>query len=323
MTRVVGFLLLPGFSLMSYASAVEPLRAANTLTGRDLYAWQHVGIEGDLVAASNGARLALDDRVGTTAAFDLVLVCAAGNPGEFDHAGTLRWLRQVAARGIPVAGISGGPMILARAGLLQGYRCTVHWEHIPAMGETWPELDLHNSLFEIDRNRLTCAGGTAALDMMCTVIAADHGQALANAVSEWLLQSQPRHGRSHQRLGLRDRYGVSHPRLLQALEIMESAVEEPLAFPALAAQVGLSKRQLERLAREHLGTTVRDLYLGIRLQRARVLLRQTSMPVLDVGVACGFSSASHFSRQYRHRYGHSPRAERGGGSIRSSAIGRV
>jgi transcriptional regulator GlxA family with amidase domain len=185
----VGFLLLPDFALMSYASAVEPLRAANRLAGRELYAWRHVSLDGETATASNGATIRADHSVGERIELDALLVCAGGNPALFSHPPTYRWLRTLARRGVAVGGVSGGAYVLARAGLLDGYRATIHWEHIPAFSEEFPHLAVERSLFVIDRDRWTCAGGIAALDLMHALIERDHGHALAAAVSEWYLHT--------------------------------------------------------------------------------------------------------------------------------------
>lgn len=306
----VGFLLTPGFALLAYASAVEPLRAANRLSGRELYAWRHVSIDGGPAEASNGVAIRPDHKVGDDVRFDYLFVCAGGNPAAFHHPPTFAWLRQLARWGVRLGGISGGPYILARANLLGGYRFTIHWEHAPAFVEDYPDLDLRRSLYEIDRDRLTSSGGTAPLDMMHVLIARQHGQSLAMEVSEWFLQTHVREGAGPQRMTLRERLGVSHGPLLKVLARMEQRIEEPLSRNDLAALAGVSLRQLERLFREHLGRTVGEHYLQLRLDRARHLLRQTSLSVLEIAVACGFASASHFARAYRTRYGHPPRSER-------------
>jgi transcriptional regulator GlxA family with amidase domain len=309
-TTQVGFLLTPGFALLPYASAVEPLRAANLLSGRKLYAWRHISIDGKPAEASNGVAIQPDLTFTDDARLDYLFVCAGGNPATFHHPPTQAWLRQLARRGVKLGGISGGPYILARANLLAGYRFTIHWEHAPAFVEEYPDLDLRRSLFEIDHDRLTSSGGTAPLDMMHALIADRHGQELAIKVSEWFLQTHVREGTRPQRMTLRERFGVSHGPLLRVLERMEMHIEEPLSRQALARSAGLSLRQLERLFRDHLGRTLGEHYLHLRLDRARDLMRQTTLSVLQVALACGFVSASHFSRAYRARFGHSPRAER-------------
>jgi transcriptional regulator GlxA family with amidase domain len=308
--RQIGFLLIPGFSLLSYASTVEPLRAANRLSGRPLYTWTHISALGRPVEASSGLAIAADNKVGDDCPLDMILVCAGGNPALHRHARTLSWLRKLARGGVKIGGVSGGPYILARAGLLNGFRCTIHWEHLAAFREEFPQLDTRRTLYEIDRNRLTCAGGIAGFDMMRALIAAEHGPALATAVSEWFLQTQLRAGSGPQRMTLRERYGVTHPKLLSALQAMEDATERPLSRETLARRAKLSVRQLERLFSTHLGTTIGDLYLKIRLDRARTLVHETALPLLDIAIACGFANGSHFSRAYRARFGRSPRRDR-------------
>lgn len=308
--RRYGFLLLPQFPLMSYASAVEPLRAANHLTGRPLYTWRHIAVAGDMIPASNGIDILADARIGDPIALDMLFVCAGGNPALFREASTLGWLRGLARDGVALAGMSGGSYILARAGLLDGFRCTIHWEHIPAFEEEFPALEIRRTLYEIDRARVTCAGGIASLDMMLALIERDQGPELAAEISEWFLRTQPRPGSGSQRMTLRERYRVTHPKLLKALALMERRLEEPASCAAIATEVDLSARQLERLFGDQLGTTPQLHYLSVRLDRARTLLRQTALAVAEIAVACGFVSTSHFARAYRRQFGCSPRKER-------------
>jgi transcriptional regulator GlxA family with amidase domain len=295
--QVIAFLLIDDFALMSYAAAIEPLRAANLLSGRELYRWRHVAVSGPSAQASNGGRVLADSQVGDAAPVDTVMVCAGGNPALFEDAATFGWLRGLARRGVRLGGVSGGPWILARAGVLQGYRATIHWEHLPAMAEAFPDLDLKRTLYEIDRDRLTCAGGIAALDMMVDLIAQDHGGALGAAVGEWYLRTEMRSGGTAQRMQARERFGVSNEKLLRALAHMEAHLEEP----ATKAQ--------ERLFVQHLGQSPAEHYMQIRLDRARTLLRQTTLSVMEAAVACGFVSPSHFARAYRARFNRSPRDE--------------
>ncbi len=307
----VGFLLIPDFALLPYASSIEPLRAANVLSGRELYRWSHISIDGAPASASNGVAIAADAGVGAALQLDYLFVCAGGNPALFRHQPSFAWLRKLARRGVRIGGVSGGPYLLARANLLSGYRFTIHWEHAPALLEEHPALDLRRSLYEIDRDRLTCGGGTAPLDMMHAVIAREHGSELALAVSEWFLQTQVREGAGPQRMPLRERLGIAHAPLLRAIACMEQTLESPVPRAELARLAQVSLRQLERLFRQHLGRSLGAHYLALRLDRARDLLRQTSLSVLEIALACGFASPSHFSRAYSARFEHPPRAERG------------
>ena len=192
--RHIGFLLLPDFPLMSYASAVEPLRAANVLAGKPLYRWSHLSIDGRPARASVGLDIAPDLNWAEAGGLDQLFVCAGGNPAAFAHKPTFGRLRRLASGGVPVGGMSGGAFVLARAGLLERRRCTVHWEHGPALTEEFPDLLLERTLYVFDGDRATCAGGLAAFDMMVDLIGRRHGAALAMAVSEWYLRTQARSG---------------------------------------------------------------------------------------------------------------------------------
>lgn len=307
----VGFLLIPGFALMSYAGAVEPLRAANQLAGKTLYRWWNAAPADKPALASNGAAVMPDFKFGAdVGSLDLLLVCAGGNPSTFNDRRTFAWLKKLAARGVTLGGVSGGPVILAKAGLLSGRRCTVHWEHLPALQEAFPEMGLTRSLFEFDGDRVTCSGGVAGLDMMIALITRDHGYELATAVSDWLLHTHVREGHGPQRMDLRFRLGVGDAKLLRALKLMEANIETPLPRTRLADLAGVSLRQLERIFQNELGRGVHEHYLALRLSRSRQLLRETSLTILEVSLATGFASASHFSRAFRRTFASTPREAR-------------
>ena len=307
----IGFLLIDGFALMSYASIVEAFRAANVLSGRLLYEWKHISIREPFVNASNGARIRADAQIGNALALDLLLVCAAGNPAHFQDKRTLSRLRYLASHKIRIGGVSGGPYILARAGLLDGHSCTIHWEHRPAFIEAFPQLDIQNGLYVIDRDRLTCAGGIAGLDLATALIAEDHGRRLATMVNDWYLQTQLREAHNTQRVSLRERYRTSNKKVLAALAAMEKNLEKPLGRSALAKRNRVSVRQLERLFRSNLQQTVGKTYMRIRMAKAATLLKETSVPLVDVALASGFASASHFSRAFKNWHGRPPSAVRG------------
>jgi transcriptional regulator GlxA family with amidase domain len=295
--RDVGVLLIPGFAMISHACAVEPFRAANLLSGRDLYRWRHYSPDGAPVTCSSGMAVTVEAAAGDPGPLDLLLVCAAGNPAAFHDARAFGWLRRLARAGA--------------AGLLDGCRVAIHWEHAPALREAFPRLAVSGALFEIDRGRLTCSGGTAPLDMACALIARDHGRALAAAVQDWFIHTAPRPGDGPQRLPARERFAVAQPRLVRVLEAMETTLDAPLSGRDLAALAGLSQRQLERLFRAHLDRSIGGHYRELRLLRARALLAQSTLSVLEVALGCGFESRSHFSRAYRARFGRPPTAERG------------
>lgn len=308
--RSFGYFLLPGFSQMAFTSALEPLRAANRQAGRRLYQWCLVSLDGKAVTASNGVTLLVDHGVEQRPELDDIVVCAGEQAHLYNDKSTLGWLRREARRGTRIGAVSTGTYVLARAGLLQGHRCTIHWENLAGFAEAYPDIELTPELFEIDGSRFTCSGGTAALDMMLAIIGQEHGRDLATAIAENFIHERIRDRHDHQRMTLRSRLNVSHPRLLQVVDLMERHLEEPLARSDLARRTGMSTRQLERLFRRYLGRTPTRFYLELRLERARHLLAQTSLSVLDVALACGFVSASHFSKCYREHFDRTPREER-------------
>ena len=306
----VGLVLVDEFPLLPFASVVEPLRVANLLSGRELYRVREIPVGGARASSSGGVLVPARAQVGEHVDFDLVLVVAGGDPFGFDDARTGRWLRHLARRGVALGGVSGGPAVLAWAGLLDGYRATLHWEHAPALIERHPELVVERSLYVIDRDRMTCAGGTAPLDMMHALLARDHGEELARGVADWLQHTEIRPGAGAQRAGVVERYGVHQRPLVEALAAMETHVSDPLELEDLARIAGVGVRQLTRLFDERLGRTPMGFYRNLRLEQGRRLLRQSGLAVGEVARATGFVSAAHFSRTYRTRYGRAPSAER-------------
>ena len=304
------FLLIPGFSMLGYVSVIEPLRAANQLSGEPLYDWVHISPDGSPAAASNQVRISCDLDVKTANEFDFIFVCGSDEAVAFNEPHTLAWLRAKAARGAIVAGIGGGAFLLARAGLLRGRRVTLHWAYARAFAEQFPEANLYRSLYEIDDDRMSCGGGVSPLDMMHAMIITRHGIGLALKVSEWILHTEIRASQESQRLSLEMRLGVKHAGLLCVLKAMESAIEDPLSRNELADISGVSERQLDRLFVSQLGISLSGYYLRQRLSRARSLVSQTAMPITEVSIACGFKSTSTFSKSYRSMFAISPSKDR-------------
>jgi AraC family transcriptional regulator, glycine betaine-responsive activator len=306
----VGFFLIPDFSMMAFAAALEPLRSAGRIRQSTLYRWRLFSRDGGRVFASNGigfdVQAGLEDQPGV----DMMLVCAGYNPETYEDKRVFAWLRRLARSGIKIGALSTGAYVLGRAGLLDGKRCTVHWEHVASLAERFPAAVTTSGIDVVDGKILTCLGGIAALDMMLSVIAGQHGRALANAVAENFIHPRIREHDDRQRMELQTRLGISHPRLLTAILRMEGAIEEPLDMNELATSVELSPRQLERLFRRYLKTTPHGFYVKLRLERGRRLLTQTSASILDVAMACGFVSASHFTKCYRRVFGRTPTDER-------------
>lgn len=315
------FLLLDQFTMLSFASAIEPLRIANRVIGQPAYSWILAGEGGTSINCSNGASFALDIGLTEIDRDDTVLVCGGIDVQRNTTKAILAWLRREARRGATIGGLCTGSYALAKAGLLDGKRATIHWENQDGFLEEFEEVKLTKSIFVIDGNRMSTAGGTASLDMMLKIISADHGDDVANTVADQLIYSTIRTDQDTQRLSIPTRIGVRHPKLSQVIQMMERAIEEPISPADLAEEVGMSTRQLERLFRRYLNRSPKRYYMELRLSKARNLLMQTDMSVINVALACGFASPSHFSKCYRAHYSTTPYRERGtqgGPSLRLS-----
>jgi transcriptional regulator GlxA family with amidase domain len=306
----LGFLLVPRYSMIAFSSAIEPLRMANRLSGEELYQWTTYTVDGQPVAASNGLEIRPDASIAEAQGLNTLFVCSGVDVERAGDRTVLGWMRKLGQQRMNFGGLCTGSHILASAGLLDGYRCTIHWENIASMREAFPRVVVSYELFEIDRDRYTSAGGTAPLDMMLNLITAQIGSDIASAISEAFACERIRGRHDRQRIPLQLRLGTSQPKLIEAVSIMESNIEEPISLDELARHVGVSRRQLERLFQKHLHCVPTRYYLELRLARARQLLLQTSISIVDVAFACGFVSAPHFSKCYRDYYGIPPREER-------------
>lgn len=305
------FLLLDRFTMLAFASAIEPLRIANRVIGRQAYTWALAGEGGMTATCSNGSSFKLDMGLEEIDRDDVLLVCGGIDVQKASTRGVLNWLRREARRGVTIGGLCTGAHALAKAGLLDGKKATIHWENQDGFLEEFEDVNLTKSVFVMDGNRWTTAGGTSSLDLMLKVIASDHGEDVANTVADQLIYSTPRTDQDTQRLSILTRIGVRHPKLSQVIQIMEGNIEDPVSPADLAEEVGMSTRQLERLFRRYLNRSPKRYYMELRLQKARNLLMQTDMSVINVALACGFASPSHFSKCYRSHYSTTPYRERG------------
>jgi transcriptional regulator GlxA family with amidase domain len=305
----IGFILVPGFALMSYAAATEPFRAANVLAGRALYLVR-IFAETPIVRSSSDAAVTAEPLPVETGDLDVVFVCAGGDPSGWQKPAIHAALRRLAVAGVRIGGISGGPFLLALAGLLHRRRFTIHWEHAPALAERFPDLMPEHARYIIDRDRLTCGGGIAPLDMMYSLIAERMGAEFARRITDWFLHTDVASGEDPQRASLAERHGIHHPVLAAIIGKMETTIERPLTRKAMARFAGVSERHLDRLFAEQRGATFTADYRRIRLDYADKLVRQSMLSLSEISVATGFSSASHFARAYSRQFGRSPRAAR-------------
>jgi transcriptional regulator GlxA family with amidase domain len=312
------FVLLENFTLLSFASALDCLRLANRHTPDPLYTWTLIGEGGDMVTCSTDTTFKLDDDLIDLHRDDTVILCGGLDIQSATTKKVLAWLRREARKGIRIGGLCTAAHVMAKAGLLDGKRATIHWENQDSFAEEFPEVELSKSVFAIDGNRMTTAGGTSSIDMFLQVIADDHGEELANWVADQQIYSSIRTDQDTQRLSVPTRIGVRHPKLSQVIQMMEQNIEEPISPSILAKDVGMSTRQLERLFRRYLNRSPKRYYMELRLQKARNLLMQTDMSVINVALACGFASPSHISKCYRSHYDTTPYRERGSQSTKLS-----
>ncbi len=308
--RHFAFLLVEKFSMFSLAAAIDTVRAANRALGRDHYSWTTVSVDGEAVVASNGLPIRTSYAVADLPPADILFACV-GLATEFaGKSRVLSALRGSGRRGNALGALSAGSYLLAEAGQLDGYRCTIHWENRAGFRERFPDIECTGSVYEIDRKRYTCAGGTTSIDLMLEIVRADFGAGIANEVANQFQHERIRQSGERQRVGPeRDLAGKSE-KLRRIVEMMADRLDEPLSAGQIARAAGLSVRQVERLFLRHLAVTPGRYYMRLRLERARELLRQTNMPILDIAVATGFTSHSYFAQSYRLLFGRPPSEER-------------
>ena len=304
------FLTLPNYSLIALSSAVEALRMANRVAGQEAYQWSIASLGGHPVAASNGLALAPTVALADVAQAHIVFVCGGIEIEAACTADVMSALRRLSRRQVALGALCTGGYVLAKAGLLDGYKAVVHWENMTALEERFPKVVFSRQLFAIDRDRYTCTGGVAPLDLMLNIIQSHLGKDVAPMISDQFILDRIRNDQDRQHVPLMARVGLFHENLIEAAALMEANLEEPLSLDEIASLVGVSRRQIERLFKRYVGEVPTKYYLDMRLRRARSLLLQTAMSVMEIAVACGFQSPPHFSKCYRDLFGHTPSAER-------------
>ena len=304
------FLTLPRYSMIALVNAVEPLRMANILTRQPVYEWSIVSADGTPTPSSNGLQLSPTLALEQLGSVDILFVCGGVDVQAAVSTRILAALKRLAERRVPLGALCTGGYALAKAGLLERYRASIHWENLSALREEFPRIQLNDQLFTIDRDRFTCSGGVAPLDLMLHLVEAKLGAQVSQLISEQFIVDRVRSDRDRQYVPLRAQIGVSHDSLIRVAQLMEEHIEKPLSLDEIAAATSLSRRQIERLFKRHLNCVPKRYYLQMRLRRARELLLQTSMPIIDITTACGFQSPPHFSRCYRAQFGCPPSAER-------------
>ncbi len=308
-TARYGFLLIPGFSLTPFAAALDPLRMANRLSNSELYDWVLLGEDKHPVISSCGLKMKVT-ALKNSGQLDTVFVCGGVQIENCVSKPVRDWLRMQAKKQVNIGALCTGSYILAEAGLLRGYRCTIHWENMASLMEKFPELIVSPVLFKVDRNRYTCAGGVAPMDMIIHLIARHHGAALANEIAEEFMLERVRDQNDRQPSSLHILLGGSQPKLAEAVIYMEANKEDLLGLGEIAGHIGVSRRQLQRLFRKYLNCSPVEYYKRLRLIQARQLLQQTNMSISDVSITCGFNSSNYFSKCYREHFSYPPSSER-------------
>ena len=305
-----GFLLLRNYTMISLASAVDPLRMANQLSGEKLYQWYLITEDGTPVAASDGILTVPDASMAEAPALDTLLVVGGVNIVHSYSEKQLAWLRKLNSRDVQLGGVCTGAFVLAEANLMEGQQCSVHWECMTTLQELHPGVTCNHHLFTVSPTRVTCTGGTAPMDMMLNIICENHGATLANGISEMFIIDRIRDQNDYQKVPLKYTLGTAPPKLIEATTLMETNIEEPIFLEDLASLLSISRRQLERLFKNNLDCSPSRYYLKIRLHRARQLLKQSTIPIIEVAALCGFVSTPHFSKCYRTYMGIPPSQER-------------
>lgn len=303
------FLPLNNFTMIAFSNAIEVLRMANYLEGKPLYRWSVISPEGGLVCASNGLSVnaSLPDPNDVP---DVVFVCGGTEIETAIDTASLALIHSFAAQDVAMGSLCTGTFALAKAGLLDGYTCATHWENMSALRRAFPSVAFSRDLFVIDRDRLTCTGGIAPLDMMLNLISKQVGKTTIAAIADQFILEHIRDEKDQQRVPLTVRMNSARPAMVEVVSLMESNIEEPLSLEELAHLSNSSPRQLQRMFKEHMGMSPTHYYLTLRLRRARELLRQTDMSILSITMACGFQSACHFSKTYREVFNVAPSSER-------------
>ncbi|MGE4611113.1 MAG: GlxA family transcriptional regulator [Paracoccaceae bacterium] len=306
----VGILPLQGFALLSYASTAEPFRAANLHAQRPIYEVINLSIDGGPVKSSGAAAIQDVIKISSAPKLDMLFVVAGGDPVRFADRNVLRWIARMARTTPIIGGVSGGPVVLAKSGIMEGRRMTVHWEHAAALAEISPNLAIERSLYVIDRGRVTCAGGTAPMDLIHALISQQHGGTFARLVSDWFLHTEIRPSGGQQRGGLVARLGTTNRAIIDAVDVMESHVADPLTLTQLSQVAGVGSRQLNRLFKTELGKSTMLFYRQLRLDKARNLLQNSPLHLTEIALATGFANSSHFSRAYSDYFGTAPSTDR-------------
>lgn len=302
----IGFFLVPDFPLMTFAAALDSLRQANRLAKARRFEWVVISADGMHVRSSSGLGFDADAAMSKAPRCDVVIMCAGINYADAYDTNIFAWLRRIYSEGCILGTVSTAVFFLAKAGLLEGRRCAVHWESLASFRSEFPNCLATDDIFAIDGRFLTSSGGTVTLDMMLYLIAVVEGRELASLISDQFNHPRIRKQDDVQRMSPEDRFGIKNAKLGFVVRRMEATLGDPVEISELADGVALSVRQLERVFHASLGKSPSKFYIDLRMGRARELLVDTELSVAEIADICGYESASHFSRFYRRTFRESP-----------------
>lgn len=303
--------------MMAFSAVIEPLRAANALGAEPAYSWSTVALDDKSIVASNGISLNPDFSVKEDPPADFIVVCSGGNADQLTAQQPIKWIRKNLRRGAHLGSVADGAFYLARHGLLDDHACTLHWRSQPAFVEAFPQIALRRSIYVIDRTRFTSAGGIGAFDMMLDIIERHHGESMARRVAEWFVHDRIRAAADREKLQLRLRTGIRNDLVLAAAARMEEKMERGETIAQIARRLGVSVWKLERSFRADVRLSAGDYFRQMRLERANDLLIHSSLPIHEVGLACGYTDYSAFVRAFRRAHRKTP------GQVRRSATDRA
>ncbi len=309
-SKTIGFLVTPNFSPLGFFSTLEVLRTANRIIGKPYYGWQVISLDGEPVESASGVTVVADTSISDARTLDMMFVCSGFYPEKFCDDKTMAWIRNLTRHGTRVGAISTGAYILAKAGVIGDRRCTIHGDNAASFTEAFPDANLVDSIFSIDRELYTCAGGTSAIDLFINIVSETLGETLAASIAQQFQQDRVRNSQDIQSKSKRMNLRLKSPKLGEAIDLMEANIETPLALPMIAGELRITQRQLQRIFKKHLGRSPKEYYVEVRVDHSRLLLLQTTLSIIEIAVASGFTSHGHFSKCYRARFGYSPTAER-------------
>lgn len=303
------FLLVPEFTHIAFSCAIEPLRIANLVSGKDLYQWSLISENGQTATCSNGTVTLVHHSYQVMPDCDRLFLLSGIHVQNHISPSLLTCLRKARVGKAKIGALCSGAYVMAQAGMLDGLSAAIHWDFHDSFMEKFPKVNLVSSVFVADDPIVTASGGTATADLMLHLIAEEHGADMAVAIADQMVYNAVREGSAEQRVSLQSRHGMRNPHLVKAIQIMNDNIEAPVSPTQIAGDIEISTRQLERIFGRYLNCSPKKYYVDLRLQKARNLLVQTDHSITEIAIICGFDSPGHFSRVYKAKFKITPTAQ--------------